>query len=157
MTAQLQPGDCLIYRPSSWIGRLIAIKSWSPWSHVEMAVGPGKCIAARTEGCAYYETRMDKTLGMVVRPPSSFDLRRTLRWFDLYGNGQAYDLWGLLRFFTVGKPSTDKMFCSELMTRAYRQTMPDLFAGYDADLIPPGWYATLAMGYGFSKVWTDGA
>lgn len=153
---QLRPGDCLIYRPSSLMGRLIAIKTWSPWSHVEMAVGPGKAIGARSEGVGYYPTRMDKYLGMVMRPPDTFRITKALWWFDHYANGQAYDVLGLFRFFTFGKQSSDKQFCSELLTRVYRNAgVPELFGCNDADLIPPGWYATLSEGYGFTQVWSD--
>lgn len=149
---QLKPGDCLIYRPSSLLGRLIAIKTWSPWSHVEVTVSPGKVIAARPEGVGYYETRWDR-LGMVVRPPDGLDMAKARWWFDHYANGQRYDVLGLLRFFTLGKQSTDKMFCSELATRFYRAGGVEPFHNMDADLVPPGWFATLADG--FTTVWSD--
>ncbi len=155
MAVQLHPGDCLLYRPSGWIGRLIALKTWSPWSHVELAIRQGKTIAAREEGVNYYDTRWDH-LGMVVRPPETFNLKAALDWFDAEACGQRYDLLGLFRFFTFGKQSLDKQFCSELLTRAYRAGGTPIFDGQDADLVPPGWFATMAGGYGFTTVWTDG-
>jgi len=154
MTTTLQPGDGLLYRPSGLIGRLIALKTWSPWSHVEMAIRQGKTIAAREEGVNYYDTRWDH-LGMVVRPPRTFDINTALDWFDDKACGQAYDLLGLFRFFTCGKQSLDKQFCSELLTRVYREGGVPIFNGQDADLVPPGWFATMAAGYGFTTVWKD--
>lgn len=155
VNVRLQPGDALIYRPSSWMGRLIAIKSWSNYSHIEMVVGTNRVIAARRGGVGHYDIRWSE-LGAIVRPPNTFDSKSALLWFDRYANGQKYDVFGLLRFFTLGKQSTDQMFCSELATRFYREGGVGVFAGYDADLIPPGWYATLASAYGFMTLWSDG-
>lgn len=149
---QLKPGDCLIYRPSTLLGWAISVKSWSKWSHVEMAVSPGKALGARMEGVNYYPTRWDH-LGMVVRPPEGFDLQKALWWFDNYARGQRYDVVGLFRFFTIGKQSKDKQFCSELLTRMYRQGGLDLFGSQDADLVPPGWFTTMADD--FTVVWSD--
>lgn len=150
----VRPGDTIVYRPSNWIGRLIALKTWHNWSHVEMIVNDHKAIGARMEGVNYYPINLAHA-GMVIQPPPSFNLQAALDWFDDKACGQAYDLFGLFRFFTWGKPSLDKQFCSELLTRAYRAGGVDIFAGQDADLVPPGWFATLAGGYGFTTVWKD--
>lgn len=149
----IAPGDCLLYRPTDLIGKLICLKTWSPYSHCETYVGGGKSIGARKEGVNLYPVRWDK-LAMILRPdPGRLNLKAGMAWFDANAKGQAYDFLGLFRFFTWGKQSTDRQFCSELLTRFYRHAgFPDLFGINDADLIPPGWFATMA---GFRQVWSD--
>lgn len=154
---QLRPGDCLIYRPSNWIGWFIAIKTWNRRaSHVEMAVRAGKTIASRQSGVNYYDTRWDH-LTMVVRPPKGFNITTALDWFDDEACGQSYDYLGLMRYFVIPglKQSTTKQTCSELLTRVYRRGGVDVFSGQDADLVPPAYFATMAVGYGFTKVWDE--
>lgn len=119
-----------------------------------MVVNDHKAIGARMEGVNYYPISLDHA-GMVIQPPPGFNLQAALDWFDECACGQAYDLFGLLRFFTFGTPSLDKQFCSELLTRAYREGGVPIFNGQDADLVPPGWFATMAGGYGFTTVWKD--
>jgi hypothetical protein len=150
----LMPGDLLLYRPSSLFGRLISIKSWSRYSHCEVAVSPGKSFSARADGVRYNPTRWDH-LACVMRPdPARLDMTAGLKWFNEKAHGQAYDYYGILRFFTIGKQSMDKQFCSEVATRFYRNAgFPDLFHAQDADLVPPGWFATMAPE--FSLVWSD--
>jgi hypothetical protein len=156
---ELRPGDCLVYRPSSLFGKLIAIKSWSNYSHVEMITDttklPFKAISARSEGVRYFSMNW-MHIGAVMRPPSSFNLHDGLAWFDRSANGQRYDWFGILRFFTIGKQSTDHQFCSEVITRVYRHGGITLFEGQDADLVPPGWFVTLSRSDGFTQVWSDG-
>lgn len=149
---KLIPGDALIYKPSSLLGRLIAIKSWMPYSHVEIYVGDGEAVGARPEGVAKYPLRL-ADLAVVMRPnPEKFRMAGGIYWFDHYAKGQRYDVWGLFRFFTLGKQSTDKQFCSEMATRFYRNAgFPNLFHSIDADLVPPGYFVTLADD--FTEVW----
>jgi len=49
---ELQPGDLLLYPPTSLMGWLIAWKTWSrpPISHVEVYLGNGQSAAARGDG-----------------------------------------------------------------------------------------------------------
>ena len=145
MIPKLLPGDCLVYRPSSLLGRIIAIKSWLPYSHVEIVIGHELNIGARPEGVNIYPLRL-ADLACVMRPdPSMLNMEDGLKWFTTHAKGQRYDVFGLLRFFTIGKQSTDKMFCSEMATRFYRNAgFPRLFHTTDADLVPPGWFVTLA-------------
>lgn len=152
MTPLIQPGDCLVYSPASFIGMLIARKTWLPYSHVEVAVSDKQVIAARVKGVNYYPIDLNDHLAVVMRPDSSFDLESGLEWFDLHAKGEPYDYWGLLRFYLFGKPSDDKLFCSELATGFYRNAgMPALFHKIENDLVPPGWFVTMADG--FTEVW----
>jgi hypothetical protein len=148
----LKPGDCLLYRPTGFLGWAIATKTWMRWSHVEIAVKPGMSIGARPEGVNYYTTRWSR-LGAVMRPTQPVDVAKAMAWFDAKAKGQHYDVLGLFRFFTWGKQSTDKQFCSEMATRWYRAGGLEPFHGLDADLIPPGWFYTLADG--FDRIWSD--
>lgn len=63
----LEPGDVLLYRYSSFVGFLIAIKTFDVHSHAEVYVGNGTSLAARVEGVDYYPTRVDKDLVCVRR------------------------------------------------------------------------------------------
>jgi hypothetical protein len=149
----LLPGDCLIYRPSNLIGRLIARKTWLPYSHVEVFISKDEAIAARQEGVNSYKPRIDEYLAVVMRPYApTFNLADGMKWFTLHAKGQKYDVWGLFRFYLLGKPSADKMFCSEMATGFYRNAgMSNLFHKIETDLVPPGWFVTLADG--FTEVW----
>ena len=154
MTTQLMPGDILLYRPSSWVGWVIAVKTASRVaSHVEVAVKPGIAIAARSEGVNYYETRWSG-LSRVLRPNKPVDIRKALDWFHSNAKGQAYDYLALVRFFTIGKQSTDKQICSELATRFLRAGAIGWrpFGGEDADLVAPRDF--LKSG-DFDVVWSD--
>lgn len=152
MSFSIQPGDCLVYSPSSVMGKLIARKSWFPYSHVEVAVDSNQAIGARQTGVDYYPLRLSE-LAVVMRPDySKFILEDGLEWFNLHARGIPYDYWGLFRFYMFGKPSLDKMFCSEMATGFYRNAgMIDLFHNVESDLVPPGWFVTLADG--FKEVW----
>lgn len=148
----IQPGDCLVYKPSSLMGRLIARKTWFPYSHVEVCVSDKQAIAARSEGVAYFPIRIDKYLAVVMRPTVNFELEDGLEWFNLHAKGQPYDYFGLLRFYMIGKAHPTKMFCSELATGFYRNSgMKDLFHNTESDLVPPGWFVTMADG--FTEAW----
>ena len=151
-TTHLRPGDVMLYRPNSLFGRLIAVKSWHPFSHVEIAIAPGKAVASRDlRGVNEYDTRWSE-LSMVRRPVEPFDLTKAMEYFQTV-KGQPYDVWGLLRFFGRGKESMDKQFCSEFATRFYRAGGLDPFDGTPADHIPPGWFSSVADG--FKTIWTD--
>jgi hypothetical protein len=156
MTTPLKPGDVLLYRPSSWVGWAIAIKTASRVaSHIEIAVRPGLAIAARQEGVNYYPTRWNK-LSRVLRPNKPIDVKKGLDWFDANAKGQRYDYLALGRFFIIPglKQSTDKQICSELATRWFRNAaigwVP--FGCEDADLIEPRDYLKCDD---FDVVWSD--
>lgn len=150
---ELKPGDCLVYRPSNWIGKAIAIKSWLPYSHVEIVVDEKTAIGARPDGCNYYPIRLDEYLAVVMRPyASAFDFELGKKWFELEAKGHPYDVWGLFRFYMIGKGAKDKWFCSELATKFYREAnIAGLFHRQEDALVPPGWFVTMADG--FAEVW----
>jgi hypothetical protein len=153
----LRAGDILLYRPSSWVGWVIAIKTASrAASHVEVAVKPGIAIAARRAGVNYYGIRWEH-LSRVLRPNKPLDLSRALDWFDKNARGQRYDYVALGRFFIIPglKQSTDKQICSELATRFLRAGAIGWkpFGGEDADLVEPRDF--LKSG-DYDEVWSDG-
>ena len=153
--ARLIPGDCLLYSSGGPLPWLIKIKTWSPVSHVSVYRGNLRSIAARAEGVNTYPLRCDG-LYAVLRPcDGPLNVDPGLAWFDVPFNpkthtgvtGQRYDTWGLFRFFTLGKQSEDKQFCSEVATRFYRLCLAadgDAFHPFakrwDADLVSPGMF-----------------
>jgi hypothetical protein len=139
----LRPGDVLFYEPTGWLGRLISLKTWSPYSHTELWVGPaGRVWAARHgNGVDFFRMRRENLL-LIRRPVAPVNDRLLLE-FCNQTIGQQYDLKGLLRFFNIQQPpSLDRMFCSEAVTRALRiATSRELFADIDADLVSPSMLA----------------
>lgn len=150
----LRPGDCLLYSGTGFFSRVIRIKTWSAISHVEIYVGFGKSVASRDgHGVNTYPLRTDG-LVTVLRPLRFVDVGAGMRWHQQQ-IGQAYDWWGLLRFFAIGEQSTTKQFCSEYATRWYRAGGFEPFAkDYDADLVSPGMFLSSAE---FLKVATTEA
>ncbi len=134
----LAPGDCLLYSGGGFFSRLIRIKTWSPISHVEVYIGGGLSVASRDgKGVNTYPLRLDG-LVTVLRPARYVDMPAALAWHQ-HQVGQKYDWWGLMRFFTIGKQSDTKQFCSEFATRFYRAGGFEPFtAEIDADLVSPG-------------------
>jgi len=133
------------------MGKLIARKSWFPYSHVEVAISPNRAIGARQTGVNEYPIRLSD-LAVVMRPTENFNLEDGIEWFNLHAKGCKYDYWGLFRFYLLGKPSDDKMFCSEMAVGFYRNAgISNLFHKVASDLVPPGWFVTLADE--FTEVW----
>lgn len=136
------PGDILLYSPKGFYGWLIAVKTWHMISHVEIYIGFGTTIAARSAGVNYYPLELNDRLAIALRPPvPPFDIKKALAWFNKNAKGQAYDWKGLLRF-TSRKPYTgivseDAQFCSELGTRFLRNGDLPVFGLLDADSIAP--------------------
>jgi len=150
---KLQPGDCLLYGGCGLISTAIKIKTWSPVSHVEIFVGVDRVVAARSGGSHFYPFD-PKNLKEVWRPKEDVDTLASMRWFVKEAEGQRYDIWGLFRFFTLGKQSKDKQFCSELATRFYRRGGFEPFNKLtDADLVSPGMFRTSAK---MERVWPRG-
>jgi hypothetical protein len=87
-------------------------------------------------GVSFYPLRTSQ-LAVVRRPREPINVDALLD-FCAATKGQAYDWWGLARFFTIGKGKTDRMFCSEAVTRALRVAGPVLFDNRDADQVSPG-------------------
>jgi hypothetical protein len=134
----LRPGDLLCYPPTSFIGHLIVLKTWSrpPVSHVEVYLGDGKSAAARAQGVNIYTLRHDWSL--VLRPTLPFDRDAALAWMETV-RGQRYDFLGLFSSFLARKQGhPDKMYCSELAARLYRKSGMDPFSrDFDADQAAP--------------------
>lgn len=152
----LQVGDCLLYRPSSVFGWLIAVKTFTRISHVEVYVGGGKSFTSRDgKGVDIYPLRTDG-LAAVRRPVSPLpNLDKALAWTQLV-RGQAYDFKDLWTFLLMGKPSGDplKMICSESVACWYKEV------GYEAvnldvnseAIAPADFYKTGAL----RTIWKDG-
>lgn len=147
----LQPGDALLYQGQGWFSKVIRVKTWSDVSHVEVYMGEGIAYASRDGvGVRSYPVR-GTDLFAVLRPEWEFDATQATAWHNTVA-GQAYDWWGLLRFFTIGQQSMDKQFCFEYATRLYRAAGGDPFAhDYDADLVSGNMF--LASPH-FRRVWT---
>jgi hypothetical protein len=140
LTTWLQPGDALLYRSKGLMPWLIMTKTWSRTSHISVYMGKGISYAARTAGVRSYPLRVEG-LYAVLRPEGVFDQAKATAWFNAHAVGQRYDTWGLFRFFTLGKQSQDKQFCSELAVRLYRAAKCCPFGErYDADLVSPGMF-----------------
>ena len=151
--ACLQPGDCLLYRPNNLFGWLIAIKTWTRVSHVEVYAGGDTSVASRDGlGVNRYAVRMEN-LGCILRPHQPFSLLAGLAWFDGV-RGQKYDWLGLLCFtLAVNQGAKDRMFCSEFATRFYRKCGLTPFSlETDADTIAP---AQFLQSPAFDMVWSD--
>lgn len=146
------PGDVLLYatRGSFW-SWAIKVKTWSPVSHCELAGPDDTALASRDgKGVNTYYPRRERDLYAVLRPVQPLDMAAVWAW-HLTVRGQKYDWWGLMRFFTLGKQSMHKQFCSEYLTRALRHGGLEPFApGYDADLVSPGMFLASSA---FSTIW----
>lgn len=148
---RLRPGDLLIYSRNAFFSKAIKVKTWSNYSHVETFLGGHdgrRTHAARDSGkfwgapkpgtgvSSNFEINFDG-LVLVRRPKGAFDLAFAADYMARV-EGQRYDVFGLLRFFTLGEQSTDKQFCSETATRLARAARHEpLVARLDADLVSP--------------------
>lgn len=133
-TADLRPGDCLLYKPSSVFGTIIKLKTWHAISHVEIYDGTGWSWASRDGvGVNRYPVRTDY-IG-VWRPTPALNLVAA----DLYGHsmiGTPYGWPELLAF--VGITVKGKgVFCSEFATLWYRAAGFDPFPGENAIDVAP--------------------
>ena len=161
----LLPGDVLLYSPSGLIPFLIRIKTWSRFSHCEVYLGSGLSAAARIHGVKTY--LLDSSFTAILRPevPENFSLDITeAKKFHNSCIGQKYDTLGLFRFFTIGKQSEDKQFCSELATRICRHfllmekgshrtvSFRPFAERWDADLVSPGMFYSSPH---FNLIWED--
>jgi len=153
---ELFPGDCLLYRPSGVFGRIIAVKTWTKISHIEVYAGDGMSVASRDgKGVNAYAVR-EAGLGYVLRPTRQpVDITAGMAWFNKYARGQAYDWRGLLIFtLAVKQGALDRMFCSEFGVRFYRACGMHCFAPHwDADRTPPSMFYASP---GFTLWWSDG-
>ncbi|MEZ5421122.1 MAG: hypothetical protein R2708_27810 [Vicinamibacterales bacterium] len=157
---RLAPGDCLLYGGRGFFNRVIQVKTWSRYSHVEIYDGDGWSLASRNGiGVARYPVRTDDLL-TVLRLRTPFEMAGIRAYFR-ESDGQGYDWWGLLAFTSARWQGRDngKQFCSEAAARAYRRGIGaacahpsaqqghasalaalglDPWNGYDADGLAPG-------------------
>lgn len=145
----IQPGDAIMYRPSSLVGVIIAIKTWSWTSHIEVYVGDNRSIGAREEGVDVWPVRNDKYAKTILRPKSEIlNIAAGMEWFNEEAKGDKYDVEGLFGFFIPDKRPKDdstvnykKEFCSQLATMFYKRCGFNPFAPtYPARLISPAQY-----------------
>jgi hypothetical protein len=157
---QLQPGDCLLYRPKGVFGWIIAIKTWHAIAHCEGYVGYGRSVASRDGiGVGEYPLREAELL-YVLRPTVPFDVDAAMAAFRARWQGQGYDYLGLLRFAwrapVRDRRFDNRQFCSEFLTRWCRAGGFDPFNGEDADAIVPFQFL-LSNCYVVHQVRPDGA
>ncbi|HEX3058067.1 MAG TPA: hypothetical protein VHP62_01825 [Usitatibacter sp.] len=136
--AAILPGDVLLYAGTGANDWVISIKTWSKVTHCELALSTTESAASRPGlGVHTYPLRVDD-LTHILRPNKTLDMVG-VKTFHQQCLGQAYDWWGLMRFYTLGEQSLDKQFCSEYLTRLLRHGGFEPFqAEDDADLVAPG-------------------
>lgn len=136
----LRIGDVLLYGGNGLFSRLIQIKTWSRYSHVEIYDGNGLSVASRDGiGVGRYQVRLDG-LRVILRPLAKFDPTPARLWFSTV-DGQPYDWFGLLSFMSAKRQGRNnwKQFCSEFAVRYLRAGGVEPFTKTtDADSIAPG-------------------
>lgn len=141
---EIRAGDVLCYRGRGLFSWAIMVKTWAEVSHVELANSGASAFASRDgKGVHTYAIDLDPArLYAVLRPVQAVDME-AVRAFHSRCIGQKYDVWGLFRFFTWGKQSFDKQFCSEYVVRLLRHGGVEPFTPEtDADLVSPGMMLT---------------
>lgn len=131
----IEAGDVLLYRPTGLFGRLIAVKTWHPISHVEVSIGHGRTVASRDGlGVGQYPQR-DAQLAHVLRPTRPINLAAAMAYFDRV-NGQPYGWLDLLAFLgaSVDGPG---IVCSPFATAFLRAGGLPIFRTEDARKIAP--------------------
>lgn len=150
LVRNLRPGDALLYQGRSLFSWAIRIKTWAPVSHVAVYMGQGVVYESKEpNGVRSYPFEREH-LYAVLRPSEPFDAAKATAYHNTVV-GQKYDVWGLFRFFCLGRQSTDKQFCSEYATRLYRAGGIFPFnQDYDADLVSPGMFLSSPH---FTELW----
>lgn len=135
MNTILLPGDVLLYKASSLYGRIIAIKTWHPISHVECYIGAGHSVASRDGvGTGQYPVRLSD-LAVVCRPPASFNVVQALHWFAAQPH-RPYGWLELVNFVGIALQKKG-VVCSPFVTEFLRAGGFDPFNGDLADNIAP--------------------
>lgn len=153
--AGAKPGDIWVFARKGFFNRIVQIKTWSRFSHVEVVAyqtdhGPELAASRNVVGVNLYQPEPEG-LALIVRPTVPFDRHAAVRWFIDRAYGQGYDYIGLLNFFTARTlGNNNRMFCSEFATRFLRRGGIDPFPGADADCVPPSWFALNSV---LSVVW----
>lgn len=163
----MRAGDVLLYSGDGLFNRIIRLKTWSRYSHVEVYDGLGFALASRNGiGVGRYPVRLEG-LTAIYRPRPPIHMNTARAWFTTV-DGQGYDWFGLLAFTSAKIQGRDngKMFCSEFAARLLRHAIGgmtehptarkgnarvlaalglDPWNGYDADGIAPGEFAKSAL------------
>lgn len=146
----LQAGDVMLFTASGLYGRIIALKTWHPISHVEVYVGDGQSAASRDgKGVGLYPVR-SADLAYVLRPTVPFQSSAALYWFYKEANGLPYGWADLLRFVGL-KVNTRGLVCSPFATLLLRAGAVPIFNREDAELIAPFQFLTSEL---LAEVWT---
>lgn len=149
--AILQPGDCLLYRPSGPFGWIIRVKTWHRISHIEIYLGGGKSSASRDGlGVNIYPLRTSQ-LAYVLRPKFHFDAAVATA-FTEKNAGTPYGWLDLLDF--TGFINIDKkgIVCSPWATLVFRLFKP-IFNTEEPNLVAP---FEFLESEDFVQVWSDG-
>lgn len=148
----LQPGDCLLYKPKGLFGQIIRLKTWHSISHVEMYVGDSMSYASRDgQGVNLYPWR-DTELAYILRPkvplnlPAGWAYARSMI-------GTPYGWLDLLAFMGITK-NFPGIVCSAFVTEIYRHAGWRIFPTDTPEDIAPFEFLTLC-GNGFAVVFPD--
>lgn len=148
----LKAGDCLLYKPTGFFGRLISLKTWHPISHVEVFVDKengGMSVASRDgKGVNFYPTRTAQ-LVHVLRPNVSLDLAVGLRYARRM-IGTPYG-WADLANFVGWNIDSKGIVCSPFATEFYRACGWNIFPLDEANDIAPFQFLSL-VGNGFTEI-----
>lgn len=152
-------GDVALFNRNGIYNKLIAVKTWSRFTHCEVFVeqmNPDgvnlKTFTSRNglgklSGVNVYEPDFNG-LAMVLRLDDriTFDQAKAWEWAKTT-IGQKYDLVGLVAFFWAKRQGIDNgaMFCSEACARFLRKGGADVFRGADADTIAPRDFSVNAL------------
>ena len=133
---ELQPGDILLYGDHTPLSWAIRFRTWADVSHVEVYVGNGRSIAARSDGFKKYPLRMSG-LRRVIRPIVPFNFEKGMKWFS-FVQGTKYGWLDLLRFYLVKIP-TRGWICSQSADLFFRNCSLPLFnTHYPSGEVCPG-------------------
>jgi hypothetical protein len=134
----LLPGDVLVFSRKGLFDSIIRVKTWSPATHIEIAIGGGKTVASRNgKGCEIYPIDLDG-LYAVLRPQFPFDIDAALADFHEKYEGKPYGWIALFSFCCID--IHDKgLFCSELATLFLRGGKMEPFnPTIRAEIVSPG-------------------
>lgn len=94
----LEVGDVLFYTPSDLVGVLIALKTWTWLSHVEVYDGEDRVIAARLSGVSRYPVRTDHLVA--IRRPAAYGAFQQEKARAAVENllGKPYEVWAFESF-----------------------------------------------------------
>jgi len=159
--SMLEPGDCILYRPTDIFDDVVALKTFTRVSHVEVYIGDRFSVASRNgQGVDKYPVR-ETDVAAVRRPCPGFDLERAMHWF-YFGNGtepkaqgQKYGWRTLLTFAMLNhNPIEGHMICSEFAAEFFKAGGNPVFAkDYPSYRVPPSYFIATRQ---LATVWDDG-